>query len=395
MKKPLIVQKFGGTSVGSIERIHTVAEHIIKAKNDGNQVVVVVSAMAGETNRLLDLAQQVDLVPNARELDVLLATGEQVSMALLTMTLNKLGYPARSLTGAQANIVTDNQHNDATIKSIDTRTISELLEQAFIVVVAGFQGVNENGDITTLGRGGSDTSAVTLAGALNADECQIFTDVDGVYTCDPRIVPSAQKLAVIDFPSMEEMARKGAKVLHLPCVQYAWKHQVPLRVLSTFDINQGSLIKGELGTQNICGIAIQREMLLVHVDHDDLDLVMKQCYMLGIELWNVIEETEWTAVVIKQDTYAKLDLVLSDKIRNSEPVSLLTTVGKQAPMLTEHSCTLLTEHGIDVHYVSASSQSLMLMLAPHRVDNAANILHKAYINSDTSLVFQAKQVFLG
>ncbi|MGL6054454.1 MAG: aspartate kinase, partial [Vibrio metschnikovii] len=169
MKKPLIVQKFGGTSVGSIERMYTVAEHIIKAKNDGNQVVVVVSAMSGETNRLLGLAQQIDSVPTARELDVLLSAGEQVSMALLAMTLNKLGYAARSLTGAQAKIVTDNQHNDATIKNIDTQTITELLEQDQIVIVAGFQGINDNGDITTLGRGGSDTSAVTLAGALRAD----------------------------------------------------------------------------------------------------------------------------------------------------------------------------------------------------------------------------------
>ncbi|MCG3748180.1 aspartate kinase [Vibrio cincinnatiensis] len=395
MKKPLIVQKFGGTSVGSIERMHTVAEHIIRAKNDGNQVVVVVSAMAGETNRLLGLAKQIDCVPNARELDVLLSAGEQVSMALLAMTLNKLGYPARSLTGTQANIVTDSQYNEATIQSIDTQAISELLEQEIIVIIAGFQGVNKNGDITTLGRGGSDTSAVALAGALKADECQIFTDVDGVYTCDPRIVSSAKKLEVIDFPSMEEMARKGAKVLHLPCVQFAWKNQVPLRVLSTFDINPGSLIKGDHSTQNICGIAIQREMLLVRVEQGDVSMITKQCHMLGIELWNVIEEAEWTAVVIKQDAYAKLDLVFNDKIRNSEPVSLLTTVGLQAPTLIEHSRTLLAEQDIDVHYVSTGSQSLMLMLAPHKVDNAANILHKAYINSDTSLAFQAKQAFLG
>nr|WP_269117700.1 aspartate kinase [Vibrio cincinnatiensis] len=375
--------------------MHTVAEHIIRAKNDGNQVVVVVSAMAGETNRLLGLAKQIDCVPNARELDVLLSAGEQVSMALLAMTLNKLGYPARSLTGTQANIVTDSQHNEATIQSIDTQAISELLEQEIIVIIAGFQGVNKNGDITTLGRGGSDTSAVALAGALKADECQIFTDVDGVYTCDPRIVSSAKKLEVIDFPSMEEMARKGAKVLHLPCVQFAWKNQVPLRVLSTFDINPGSLIKGDHSTQNICGIAIQREMLLVRVEQGDISMITKQCHMLGIELWNVIEEAEWTAVVIKQDAYAKLDLVFNDKIRNSEPVSLLTTVGLQAPTLIEHSRTLLAEQDIDVHYVSTGSQSLMLMLAPHKVDNAANILHKAYINSDTSLAFQAKQAFLG
>ena len=202
--------------MGSIERIHQVAEHIIKAKNDGNQVVVVVSAMSGETNRLMDLAKQVDSVPTARELDVLLSAGEQVSMALLAMTLNKLGYAARSLTGAQANIVTDNQHNDATIKHIDTSTIMDLLEQDQIVIVAGFQGVNENGDITTLGRGGSDTSAVTLAGALCADECQIFTDVDGIYTCDPRVVKNAQKMAVIDFPSMEAMATMAVAIIADP-----------------------------------------------------------------------------------------------------------------------------------------------------------------------------------
>lgn len=395
MKKPLIVQKFGGTSVGSIERIHTVAEHIIKAKNDGNQVVVVVSAMSGETNRLLGLAQQIDSVPTARELDVLLSAGEQVSMALLAMTLNKLGHAARSLTGAQAKIVTDNQHNDATIKNIDTRVITELLAQDQIVIVAGFQGVNDNGDITTLGRGGSDTSAVTLAGALSADECQIFTDVDGVYTCDPRVVANAKKLDVIDFPSMEEMARKGAKVLHLPCVQYAWKHQVPLRVLSTFEVNDGSLIKGETGTQMICGLAIQRDMSLVIVNHDSLASLVKQCQMLAIEVWNVIEDADWAGVVIKSDTCAKLDLVFHDKIRNSEQVSLLTTVGLQAPALIEHAYALLAEHAINVRYVSTTSHSLMLMLAPHMVDSAANILHEAYINAETLLDFEVKQAFLG
>ena len=226
MKKPLFVLKFGGTSVGSIERIAEVAKRVASAKDSGKQVVVVVSAMSGETNRLMDLAKQVDKVPNERELDVLLSSGEQVSMALLSMTLNQMGYPAISLTGGQAKITTDNLHNDATIRHIDTSYIEELLQDDQIVIVAGFQGVNENGDITTLGRGGSDTSAVALAGALKADECQIFTDVDGIYTCDPRIVKAAKKLDVIDFPNMEEMARKGAKVLHLPCVQYAWDNQV-------------------------------------------------------------------------------------------------------------------------------------------------------------------------
>ncbi|MBF4278584.1 aspartate kinase [Vibrio anguillarum] len=395
MKKPLIVQKFGGTSVGSIERIHTVAEHIIKAKNDGNQVVVVVSAMSGETNRLLGLAQQIDSVPTARELDVLLSAGEQVSMALLAMTLNKLGYSARSLTGAQANIVTDNQHNDATIKMIDTRTITELLAQDHIVVVAGFQGVNENGDITTLGRGGSDTSAVTLAGALKADECQIFTDVDGVYTCDPRVVATAQKLEIVDFPSMEEMARKGAKVLHLPCVQYAWENEVPLRVLSTFDVNAGSLIKGEQCHKAVCGIAIQRDMALITVQHDHFPSLAKQCQMLGVEVWSVIEEAEWTGVIIKRDACAKLALVFNDKIRNSEPVSLLTTVGLLAQELVERSCELLAGQGIEVSFLSVDKQSLMLVMQPQHVDKAANILHEAYITSDELLAFHLKHVSLG
>lgn len=395
MKKPIIVQKFGGTSVGSIENMHLVAKHIIKAKDDGNQVVVVVSAMSGETNRLLGLAHQVDSVPTARELDVLLSAGEQVSMALVAMTLNKLGYAARSLTGGQANIVTDNQHNDATIKAIDTQAITDLLEQDQIVIVAGFQGVNENGDITTLGRGGSDTSAVTLAGALKADECQIFTDVDGVYTCDPRVVPGAKKLDVIDFPSMEEMARKGAKVLHLPCVRFAWKNQVPLRVLSTFDVNAGSLIKGETGTQPICGLALQRDLALVSVDHDSLAALTAQCQMLGIEVWNVIEKAEWAGVVIKHDACAKLDLVFSNKIRNSEQVSLLTKVGLQAPELKEQCCALLAANNIEVDHVSTTSQSLMLMLSPQDVDKAANVLHEAYIDSQLFVAVEAKHAFSG
>lgn len=381
--------------MGSIERIHQVAEHIIKAKNDGNQVVVVVSAMSGETNRLMDLAKQIDSVPTARELDVLLSAGEQVSMALLAMTLNKLGHAARSLTGAQANVVTDNQHNDATIKHIDTKTILGLLEQDQIVIVAGFQGVNENGDITTLGRGGSDTSAVALAGALRADECQIFTDVDGIYTCDPRVVKNARKLAVIDFPSMEAMASRGAKVLHLPSVQFAWKNNVPLRVLSTFDVNEGSLVKGELGNQAVSGIAIQRDLAIIEVDKEHLSSATKQCQMLGIDIWNVIEETERAGIMIKQDACAKFDLVFSDKIRNSEVVSLLTAVGLEANGMVEHACDLLAKRDIEINFSATNALTMMLVLAPECVDTAANILHDAYITSSEALNIQQKHAFLG
>jgi aspartate kinase len=209
------------------------------------------------------------------------------------------------------------------------------------------------------------------------------------------VVPNAQKLDVVDFPSMEEMARKGAKVLHLPCVQYAWDNAVPLRVLSTFDVNEGSLIKGEQGTKPVCGIAIQRDMALITIEHEALSNLQKRCQMLGIEVWSVIEDTDWAGVVIKLDACAKLKLVFSDKIRNSEHVSLLTTVGLQAPSFVDRSFALLAEHDINIHYVSTTSQSFMLMLSPESVNSAANILHEAFITSDELLDFQPRQVSLG
>ena len=394
MKKPLIVQKFGGTSVGSIERIHQVAEHIINAKNAGNQVVVVVSAMSGETNRLLDLAKQIDSVPDARELDVLLSAGEQVSMALLAITLNKMGYTARSLTGTQAKIVTDEQYNDATIKHIDVQPITELLAQDQIVIVAGFQGITESGDITTLGRGGSDTSAVALAGALQADECQIFTDVDGVYSCDPRIVKDAHKLEVIDFPTMEAMARHGAKVLHLPSVLHAWKNQVPLRVLSTFDVNQGSLVKGDECTLPVCGLAIQRDMCLIKAEKETLALLQKQSRLLGIAIWDVIEHPEWLAVVVKQDAYSKLELVLQGKVADCLPISLLTAVGANTAELATLSKQLLVDHDIVTIHQKFDEQSFTIALCPESVDSAANLWHQAYITPNKAHDCLQKHAFL-
>ncbi|SMS00194.1 Aspartokinase [Vibrio mangrovi] len=381
--------------MGSVERIHLVAQHVIDAKNDGNQVVVVVSAMSGETNRLLDLAHQVDKVPNARELDVILSAGEQVSMALLAMTLNKMGYSARSFTGTQLGIVTTNQHNDATIQKADTAKIQQLLDEDMIVIVAGFQGVNENGDITTLGRGGSDTTAVTLAGMLAADECQIFTDVDGIYSCDPRIVGNARKLEVVDFPSMEEMARKGAKVLHLPCVQYAWQYQVPLRVLSTFEQNEGTLIRGDTTQHDVCGIAIQKNMMKLSFEPHHFDTVLKQCHLLGIDVWNVIGDTEFTALLIKQDASAKLTLVFGDKIRNSKPVSLLTIVGKRANDLVESTYQLLCSANILIDSGYSDNLSHSLVIAPEQIDKAANVIHEAYVISGSFVDHGPKQRFMG
>jgi aspartate kinase len=351
--------------------------------------------MSGETNRLLDLAHQVDKVPDARELDVILSAGEQVSMALLAMTLNKMGYSARSFTGAQLGIVTTNQHNDATIQKADTAKIQQLLDEDMIVIVAGFQGVNENGDITTLGRGGSDTTAVTLAGMLAADECQIFTDVDGIYSCDPRIVENARKLDVIDFPSMEEMAGKGAKVLHLPCVQYAWQYQVPLRVLSTFEQNEGTLIRGESTQHDVCGVAVQKNMMKLSFESHHFDTVLKQCHLLGIDVWNVIGDTEFTALLIKQDASAKLALVFGDKIRNSKPVSLLTIVGKRANDLVESTYQLLCSANILIDSGYSDNLSHSLVIAPEQIDSAANVIHEAYVISGSFVDHGPRQHFMG
>ena len=230
----LYVYKFGGTSVGSVERIKAVAEKVKKAHEAGDQVVVVVSAMSGETNRLVALAKQMQPQPTDRELDVLLSTGEQVTIALLAMALHQLGVDARSYTGGQVRILTDSAHTKARIREIDEMNMRADLDAGRVVVVAGFQGVDEHGNITTLGRGGSDTTGVALAAALKADECHIYTDVDGVYTTDPRVVPKARRLDRITFEEMLEMASLGSKVLQIRSVEFAGKYNVKLRVLSSF-----------------------------------------------------------------------------------------------------------------------------------------------------------------
>ena len=261
----LLVQKYGGTSVGSVERIEAVAEKIVDYKNRGNDMVVVVSAMSGETNRLTELARQIDPSVRGRELDVLLTTGEQVTIALLAMALQKRGCPAKSYTGGQVKILTDGTHNKARIQSIDAENICRDLEEGKVIVVAGFQGVDEHGNITTLGRGGSDTTGVALAAALKADECQIFTDVDGVYTTDPRVVAEARRLDKITFEEMLEMASLGSKVLQIRAVEFAGKYEVPLRVLSSFEEGQGTLITSETHEDKnveqavISGIAFNRD----------------------------------------------------------------------------------------------------------------------------------------
>ncbi|WP_420231922.1 aspartate kinase [Pseudomonas sp. ABY48] len=261
----LIVQKFGGTSVGTVERIEQVADKVKKFREAGDDLVVVLSAMSGETNRLIDLAKQIsgDQQPVPRELDVIVSTGEQVTIALLAMALIKRGVPAVSYTGNQVRILTDSAHNKARILQIDDQKIRGDLKAGRVVVVAGFQGVDEHGNITTLGRGGSDTTGVALAAALKADECQIYTDVDGVYTTDPRVVPVAQRLDKITFEEMLEMASLGSKVLQIRAVEFAGKYNVPLRVLHSFKEGPGTLItideEESMEQPIISGIAFNRD----------------------------------------------------------------------------------------------------------------------------------------
>ncbi|MEY4718730.1 MAG: hypothetical protein RL563_1348 [Pseudomonadota bacterium] len=258
----LYVYKFGGTSVGSVERIQAVAEKVKKAHEAGDQIVVVVSAMSGETNRLVALAKQMQHQPTDRELDVLLSTGEQVTIALLAMALHQLGVDARSYTGGQVRILTDSAHTKARIREIDEMNMRADLDAGRVVVVAGFQGVDEHGNITTLGRGGSDTTGVALAAALKADECHIYTDVDGVYTTDPRVVPKARRLDRITFEEMLEMASLGSKVLQIRSVEFAGKYNVKLRVLSSFMEGNGTLItyeESEMEKALISGIAFNRD----------------------------------------------------------------------------------------------------------------------------------------
>ena len=259
----LIVQKYGGTSVGTVDRIKAVAEKVASGHRAGNQIVVAVSAMSGETNRLISLAREVQEEPNLREMDVLVSTGEQVTIALLCMALQEVGIEARSYTGGQVRILTDNAHGKARIQEIDAHRIHSDLDAGRVVVVAGFQGADEAGNITTLGRGGSDTTAVALAAALEADECQIYTDVDGVYTTDPRVVDGARRLDQITFEEMLEMASQGSKILQIRSVEFAGKYNVPLRVMSSFEEGPGTLISLEEDDQMekpvVSGIAFNRD----------------------------------------------------------------------------------------------------------------------------------------
>jgi len=399
----LIVQKYGGTSVGSVERIEAVAERVARHHSDGDQLIIVVSAMSGETNRLLGLARELTSNPSPRELDVLVSTGEQVSMALLAMALHKRGIDALSLKGSQVAIRTDSFHSKARIQSIDDRRLRAEIDQGRVVVVAGFQGVDENGEVTTLGRGGSDTSAVALAAAVGADECQIYTDVDGVYTTDPRIVDGAQRLESITFEEMLEMASMGSKVLQLRSVEFAGKYQVPLRVLSSFKEGPGTLIKMDeddpMEAPTIAGIAFNRdEAKLTVIGVPDTPGIAYQ--ILGpigdanievdVILQNVGDEgkTDFTFTVSRSDL-EKAEAILESHIaelgalewRSDSRIAKVSVVGvgmRSHAGVAAKMFKALAEVGVNIQMISTSEIKISVIIEEKFLELAVRTLHSAF-----------------
>ncbi len=398
----LIVQKYGGTSVGSAERIGNVAGKVIAARKQGHDVVVVVSAMSGETDRLLNLAQELDPRPSERELDVLLATGEQVTIALLSIALEKRGCAARSYTGAQVCIRTDSAHTKARIMDIDAERIFADLGAGRVVVVAGFQGVDEHGNITTLGRGGSDTTAVALAAALKADECQIYTDVDGVYTTDPRIEPKARRLERLTFEEMLEMASLGAKVLQIRSVEFAGKYNVPLRVLSSFTEGAGTLITSEEPNMEqalISGVTANRDeakLTVVGVPdqpgiaHRILVPIAEANIEVDMIVQNVGEHglTDFTFTVHRNDYDKALDIVKKTtkemgarEVQGDNRIVKVSIVGvgmrSHAGIASQMFQTLAAE-GINIRMISTSEIKISVVVDEKYLELAVRALHSAF-----------------
>lgn len=400
----LIVQKYGGTSVGTVERIKHVAERVAKFKMLGHQVVIVVSAMSGETNRLIALAKGVQSQPDPRELDVLVSTGEQVTIALLTMALKDLGLKAKSYTGSQVRILTDNAHTKARILGIEEENIRNDLDAGTVIVVAGFQGVDENGNITTLGRGGSDTTGVALAAALKADECQIYTDVDGVYTTDPRIVPEARRLKTITFEEMLEMASLGSKILQIRSVEFAGKYKVKLRVLSSFqDEGEGTLITFEdennMEQAIISGIAFNRDEAKITVlgvpdtpgiayqilgpvadANIDVDMIIQNVganqttdftftvhrneYARAMQLLKTLQPKIGAREIVGDDKIAKVSIV---------GVGMRSHVGIASTMFKT-----LAEESINIQMISTSEIKISVVINENYLELAVRVLHKAF-----------------
>lgn len=400
----LIVQKYGGTSVGSTERIKNVARRIARFQSRGQQIVVVVSAMSGETNRLIALAREFQALPDPRELDVMVSTGEQVSVALLSMALMDLGIKAKSYTGPQVRILTDSAYTKARILKIDEDKIRADLNAGYVVAVAGFQGVDEIGNITTLGRGGSDTTAVALAAALGADECQIYTDVDGVYTTDPRIVPEARKLSAITFEEMLEMASLGSKVLQIRSVEFAGKYKVKLRVLSSFEEEgEGTLITFEEGSMEraiISGIAFNRDEAKITVlgvpdrpgiayqilgpvadANIDVDMIIQNVGHDGMTDFSfTINRSEFarTMDILKNQVQPHIGargVIGGDRIAKVSVVGvgMRSHVGIASTMFRA-----LAEEGINIQMISTSEIKISVVVDEKYMELAVRVLHKIF-----------------
>ena len=402
----LIVQKYGGTSVGTLERIESVAEKLMGWRERGYQVVVVVSAMSGETDRLIGLAKGITPRPHPRELDVLLATGEQVTIALLCIALEKRGCPARSYTGSQVRIITDNAFNKARIQAIEAAAMQADLDAGRIVVVAGFQGVDEDGNITTLGRGGSDTTGVALAAALKADECQIYTDVDGVYTTDPRVVSEARRLDRITFEEMLEMASAGSKVLQIRSVEFAGKHNVPLRVLSSFQDGPGTLITFEEALEAeqmekalISGIAFNRDEAKLTVlgvpDRPGIAYsILGPVSDANIEVDMIIQNigrdgtTDFTFTVHRNDYERVLDILRelatrlgAREVSGDTKIAKLSLVGigmRSHAGVASRMFQTLAKEGINIRMISTSEIKISVVVDEKYLELGVRALHEAF-----------------
>ena len=412
----LIVQKYGGTSMGSIDRIKNVAKRVKRWHDNGHQIVVVVSAMSGETNRLIDLARQISTQPDPREYDQMVSTGEQVSISLLAMAIKELGVGARSFTGRQVAIKTDNAHNKARIESIDDKNIRAQLDAGNVVIVAGFQGIDDEGNATTLGRGGSDTTGVAIAAALGADECQIYTDVDGVYTTDPRVTSKAIKLEKITFEEMLEMASLGSKILQIRSVEFAGKYGVPLRVLSSFDENNdgsfdqefqdnvGTLITIDEGDNMeqaiISGIAFNRDEAKIVVrgvpDHPGIaSAILSPIGRANIEIDMIVQNlstngtTDFTFTVNRTDmdkTMKVLENEVKDEIgakeilANDEVVKVsLVGVGMRSHAgVASLMFQTLAENNINIQMISTSEIKVSVLIQEQYLEKAVKSLHTAF-----------------
>jgi aspartate kinase len=400
----LIVQKYGGTSVANVERIRAVAERVAKFKMLGHQVVVVLSAMSGETNRLIALARNIQAQPDPRELDMLVSTGEQVTIALLAMALKDLGLKAKSYTGPQVRILTDNAFTKARILSIDETRMRADLDAGHVIVVAGFQGVDEQGNITTLGRGGSDTTGVALAAALKADECQIYTDVDGVYTTDPRIVPEARRLKTITFEEMLEMASLGSKVLQIRSVEFAGKYKVKLRVLSSFqDEGDGTLITFEendnMEQAVISGIAFNRDEAKITVvgvpDHPGIAYqILGPVADANIDVDMIVQNvghentTDFTFTVHRNDFAKAMDIVKGTaatigarEVTGDDKIAKVSIVGvgmRSHVGIARKMFETLSKENINLQMISTSEIKISVVVEDKYMELAVRALHQAF-----------------